>query len=103
MQEGLYEEMRRREEAGGGKGDRVVIYMPMVGEALVAMLACAGFLVQEKVHTLFSGDGGPAIDQIPQLPVWLWAVMTAGIGAAAALRDHALLLISMESHHLFFA
>ena len=26
---------------GGGKGDRVIIYMPMVPEALIAMLACA--------------------------------------------------------------
>src|SRR3954469_9660390 len=26
---------------GGGKGDRVVIYMPMVPEAVIAMLACA--------------------------------------------------------------
>lgn len=48
----------------------------------VGMLASAGFLVQEKFHPLFSGDGGPAIDQIPALPAWLWAVMTAGIGAA---------------------
>ena len=48
----------------------------------VAMLASLGFLVQEKFHPLFSGDGGPAIDQVPQLPPWLWAVMTAGIGAA---------------------
>ena len=52
----------------------------------VGMLASLGFLVQEKFHPLFSGDGGPAIDQIPQLPVWLWAVMTAGIGAAEAFR-----------------
>ena len=52
----------------------------------VAMLASLGFLVQEKFHPLFSGDGGPAIDQIPQLPVWLWGVMTAGIGAAEAYR-----------------
>ena len=48
----------------------------------VGMLASAGFIVQEKFHPLFSGDGGPAIDQIPQLPVWLWAVMAGGIGAA---------------------
>ena len=41
----------------------------------VGMLASLGFLVQEKFHPLFSGDGGPAIDQIPALPVWLWAVM----------------------------
>ena len=52
----------------------------------VSMLASLGFLVQEKFHPLFSADGGPAIDQIPQLPVWLWAVMTAGIGGAEALR-----------------
>merc|ERR1711966_422190 len=45
----------------------------------VGMLASAGFLVQEKFHPLFSGDGGPAIDQIPQLPVWLWGVMAIGI------------------------
>merc|ERR1719451_14910 len=52
----------------------------------VGMLASLGFIVQEKFHPLFSGDGGPAIDQIPQLPVWLWAVMAAGITAAEAKR-----------------
>merc|ERR1719326_1234884 len=52
----------------------------------VAMLACAGFLVQEKVHPLFSGDGGPAIDQIPQLPFWVWGVMLAGIAGAEQTR-----------------
>jgi hypothetical protein len=52
----------------------------------VSMLASLGFLVQEKFHPLFSGDGGPAIDQIPQLPVWLWVVMTGAIGAAEAFR-----------------
>merc|ERR1719393_1037028 len=31
----------------------------------VGILASAGFLVQEKFHPLFSGDGGPAIEQIP--------------------------------------
>ena len=35
------------------------------------MLAAAGFLVQEFFHPLFNGINGPAIDQIPQLPVWL--------------------------------
>ena len=52
----------------------------------VGMLASAGFIVQEKFHPLFSGDGGPAIDQIPQLPVWLWVVMGAGIAAAESTR-----------------
>lgn len=45
----------------------------------VAMLASVGFLVQEKFHPLFSGVGGPAIDQIPQLPFALWATMGLGI------------------------
>merc|ERR1719163_664910 len=57
-----------------------------ITHARVAMLACAGFLVQEKVHPLFSGDGGPAIDQIPALPVWVWGVMLAGIGGAEQVR-----------------
>ena len=50
------------------------------------MLAAAGFLVQEKFHPLFSGDGGPAVDQIPRLPVAIWFLMTLGIGACEALR-----------------
>jgi len=52
----------------------------------VGMLASLGFIVQEKFHPLFSGAGGPAIDQMPQLPVWLWAVMITGIGAAESKR-----------------
>ena len=52
----------------------------------VGMLASLGFLVQEKFHPLFSGDGGPAIDQIPGLPVWLWAIMGGGIAAAESYR-----------------
>jgi len=52
----------------------------------VAMLASAGFLVQENFHPLFSGDNGPAIQQIPQLPPWLWFGMTLGIGLAESLR-----------------
>merc|ERR1719263_279767 len=52
----------------------------------VGMLASAGFLVQENFHPLFSGDGGPAIEQIPQLPPALWFAMTLGIGIAESLR-----------------
>merc|ERR1719413_337107 len=52
----------------------------------VSMLASLGFIVQEKFHPLFSADGGPAIDQIPQLPVWLWVVMGTGITAAESYR-----------------
>ena len=41
----------------------------------VGMLAALGFLVQEKFHPLFSGVGGPAIDQIPQLPfAWYFSL-----------------------------
>merc|ERR1719235_997175 len=52
----------------------------------VGMLASAGFLVQESFHPLFSADNGPAIEQIPQLPPWLWVTMTIGIGIAESLR-----------------
>merc|ERR1712070_485291 len=45
-----------------------------------------GFPVQENYHPLFSGDGGPAIEQIPALPPFVWAGMTLAIGAAEALR-----------------
>ena len=52
----------------------------------VSMLASLGFLVQEKFHPLFSGDGGPAIDQIPKLPVFMWFAITLGIGVCEAYR-----------------
>ena len=52
----------------------------------VGMLASAGFLVQENFHPLFSADGGPAIEQIPQLPVPLWFGMTLAIGIAESIR-----------------
>ena len=53
------------------------------------MLASAGFLVQEYWHPLFSADGGPAIEQIPKLPVPLWFGMALGIGIAETLRIQA--------------
>merc|ERR1712032_1136584 len=49
-------------------------------------LLSASLSRQEKFHPLFSGDGGPAIDQIPSLPPWLWAVMIGGIGFAESQR-----------------
>jgi Chlorophyll A-B binding protein len=52
----------------------------------VGMLAAAGFLVQEFFHPLFSGDNGPAIEQIPQLPPPLWFGMTLAIGVCESLR-----------------
>ena len=45
----------------------------------VGMLASVGFLTQESFHPLFSGVGGPAIDQIPQLPYWWWAAALGGL------------------------
>merc|ERR1712176_1321682 len=52
----------------------------------VGMLAAAGFLVQENFHPLFTADGGPAIEQIPNLPPALWFIMTLGIGICETLR-----------------
>ncbi|MEO6018824.1 MAG: AMP-binding protein, partial [Knoellia sp.] len=42
---------------GVGKGDRVVIYMPMVPEAVVAMLACARL---GAIHSVVFGGFAPA-------------------------------------------
>merc|ERR1719181_677324 len=52
----------------------------------VAMLASLGFIVQEKFHPLFSADGGPAVDQIPKLPVWVWPIMVGLIAVPEATR-----------------
>uniref|UniRef100_A0A7S0I2K0 Uncharacterized protein n=1 Tax=Phaeocystis antarctica TaxID=33657 RepID=A0A7S0I2K0_9EUKA len=52
----------------------------------VSMLAAVGFLVQEKFHPLFSGDGGPAIDQFAKLPVIMWPLITIFIGGCESLR-----------------
>jgi len=52
----------------------------------VGMLASLGFLTQENFHPLFEADGGPAIDQIPELPPVLWFALTLAIGAAESLR-----------------
>jgi hypothetical protein len=52
----------------------------------VGMLASVGFISQESFHPLFSGVGGPAIDQIPQLPYWWWATALGGITFAELYR-----------------
>jgi hypothetical protein len=53
----------------------------------VAMLASLGFLTQESFHPLFGGNiEGPAINQIPEIPVPLWFIMTLGIGIAESTR-----------------
>ncbi|KAL1524295.1 hypothetical protein AB1Y20_019198 [Prymnesium parvum] len=67
----------------------------------VGMLASAGFLVQEKFHPLFSGDGGPAIDQIPKLPVFMWFAMTLGIGIAEGYRVSLGWSSPSEPNHVF--
>ena len=43
-------------ELGIGKGDRVVIYMPMIPEAVVAMLACARL---GAIHSVVFGGFAP--------------------------------------------
>ena len=65
------------------------------------MLASTGFLVQEKFHPLFSGDGGPAIDQIPALPPWIWFLMTLGIGVAEGYRVSVGWSSPNEPNHVF--
>jgi hypothetical protein len=60
-----------------------------LAHARVGMLASAGFLVQEKFHPLFSADGGPAIEQIPKLPVVMWPLITIFIGGCESLRIQA--------------
>ena len=52
----------------------------------VAMLASAGFIVQEGFHPLFSEDGGPAIQQIPQLPAGFLVALAMSITALESLR-----------------
>jgi propionyl-CoA synthetase len=44
-------------QLGVGKGDRVVIYLPMVPEAVIAMLACARL---GAVHSVVFGGFAPA-------------------------------------------
>ena len=67
----------------------------------VAMLASLGFLVQEKFHPLFSGDGGPAIQQIPNLPPFMWFAMTLGIGIVEGYRVNVGWSSPNEPNHVF--
>ena len=58
---------------GVGKGDRVIIYMPMIPEAVIAMLACArigavhsvvfgGFAANELATRI--DDAEPKVDRV---------------------------------------
>ena len=67
----------------------------------VGMLAATGFLVQEKFHPLFSGDGGPAIQQIPNLPPFMWFAMTLGIGVVEGYRVNVGWASPNEPNHVF--
>jgi hypothetical protein len=67
----------------------------------VGMLAATGFLVQEKFHPLFSGDGGPAIQQIPNLPPFMWFAMTLGIGVVEGYRVNVGWSSPNEPNHVF--
>ena len=48
---------------GVGKGDRVVLYMPMIPEAVIAMLACArlGAVHVRVPHTLYTKLATPCV------------------------------------------
>ena len=52
----------------------------------VGMLASLGFIVQEKFHPLFAADGGPAITQVPALPVGFLVALSMGVAAVESLR-----------------
>merc|ERR1719487_1342517 len=67
----------------------------------VGMLAALGFIVQEKFHPLFSADGGPAIEQIPKLPVFMWFAITLGIGICEAYRVQVGWSNPNEPEHVF--
>lgn len=67
----------------------------------VGMLAAAGFLVQEKFHPLFSGDGGTAIEQFDKLPPIMWVLITFGIGICEAYRISVGWSNPSEPNHVF--
>eukprot|EP00900_Chrysochromulina_parva_P027100 jgi/Chrpa1/9023/Chrysochromulina_OHIO_Genome00017002-RA len=67
----------------------------------VGMLSAAGFLVQEKFHPLFSGDGGTAFDQFDNLPPVMWVLITLGIGACESLRISVGWSNPSEPEHVF--
>jgi hypothetical protein len=53
----------------------------------VSMLAALGFFVQEQFHPLFGGSlDGPAINQIPEIPVPFFVFLTIFIGIAEVSR-----------------
>jgi len=67
----------------------------------VGMLSAAGFIVQEKFHPLFSGDGGTAFEQFDNLPPIMWVLITIGIGACEALRINVGWSNPNEPNHVF--
>merc|ERR1719407_422937 len=67
----------------------------------VGMLAAMGFLVQEKFHPLFSADGGPAIEQIPKLPPYMWPIIAIGIGGCEVYRVSVGWADPSEPEHVF--
>jgi len=67
----------------------------------VGMLAALGFLVQEKFHPLFQADGGPAIDQIPKLPAFMWPIIAIGIGGCEVYRVSVGWSDPSEPEHVF--
>ncbi len=53
------------------KGDRVIIYMPMIPEAIVAMLACARLgAIHSVVFGGFAAHGWPAASTMPSPSCW---------------------------------
>ena len=77
------------EELGVGVGDRVAIYMPMIPEAIVAMLACARIGAAHSV--IFGGFSAEALaDRILDADARIVITADGGYrrGAAAGLKEH---------------
>ncbi len=83
-------------DLGVGKGDRVILYMPMVPEAVIAMLACArigaihsvvfgGFAARELATRI--DDAKPKVDPVRELRDRAWPHRP--LQAAARRSDHA--------------
>jgi hypothetical protein len=54
-----------------------------------------------RADPLFSGDGGPAVDQIPKLPAWVWVVMTGLIAVPEVTRLNVGWSDPSEPEHVF--
>ena len=65
------------QDCGVGKGDRVIIYMPMVPEAVIAMLACARI---GAIHSVVFGGFAAARARHPHRRRQAEVILSASCG-----------------------